>query len=109
MDPLRLEEFDSHTYAVGFCTGSLSLVDLVYRWNHRPDGWFWEDVARRLIRQEAPSLRPLVGFDCEKDVFCAYGSDREALVELGERMSALLRDPERIRRMFPPRWLSFLN
>lgn len=108
MEPLRLEEFDSGTYAVGFCTGSLALVDLVYRWNHKPDGYFYEDVARRLIRREAPGLRPLVEFDCEPDVFCAYGPDKDALLELAERMAAVLRDPERIRRMFPPRWLPFL-
>ncbi|MGR6999786.1 immunity 51 family protein [Yinghuangia aomiensis] len=55
------------------------------------NGYGWEGVARSAVRSRAPELGGRFAYDCEADMFVAYGTDREALRKLG----ALLRDAYR--------------
>src|SRR4051812_22465691 len=57
-------------------------------------GYSWEGVARHLL--EAGDLGERVGLDPEGSMFCAYGTDREALVSLGESLAAAFHDPARL-------------
>ena len=59
-------------------------------------GYAWETVARHMIAEDASDLDDRIGFDPEASMFCAYGSDREALHQLGERLAAVFRDPARL-------------
>ncbi|MFD0598119.1 Imm51 family immunity protein [Catellatospora coxensis] len=48
---------------------------------------------------EATALDGRFDYDPEGGMFCAYGTDRAALEELGARMAAVANDPDRIRAL----------
>jgi hypothetical protein len=66
---------------------------------HEPNGEFWNGVTSYLLATSAKSLRGRFDTDPEAGMFVAYGSDRGALVALGERLSALANDPDAIRAL----------
>ena len=51
-----------------------------------------EAVARQVIRADAPHLEGCVGFDSEGSLFTAYGSDRDALIELATQLKRVCAD-----------------
>lgn len=55
-------------------------------------GYAWAAVARHLVEHEAPGLASRLGFDPEGSMFCAYGTDRAALADLGARLARLFHD-----------------
>jgi hypothetical protein len=54
-------------------------------------GYAWEGIARHVIERD--ELEGRLGLDPESSMFCAYGTDREALEALGKRLAALFHDP----------------
>lgn len=62
-------------------------------------GYAWQGVADAVVRLRAPHLRDLVRFDPEGSMFCAYGTDRAALVALGGLLAALVADPAALAEM----------
>ncbi len=57
-------------------------------------GYDWEAIARQVIRAMAPDLEGRVRFDPEGSMFTAYGSDRDALLELAAKMQQVLADKQ---------------
>ncbi|KXK58398.1 hypothetical protein AWW66_30000 [Micromonospora rosaria] len=99
MRPMRLIEPSPGTYSLLLDAGTTDVDDVVEELGHEPHGYFWEGVARVLVGTEAPTLEGRFSYDPEGSMFCAYGTDRDALAELAARMSAVATDPERIRQV----------
>ena len=59
-------------------------------------GYAWEAVARHIMNAVAPELAGRFGLDPESSMFCAYGSDREALTLLGGYLARIFHDPAQI-------------
>jgi hypothetical protein len=59
---------------------------------HEATGYFWQDVARYLVANEAPGLADRLEYDPEADMFEAIG-DRASLLRLSEVMHPVLTDP----------------
>lgn len=57
-------------------------------------GYSWEGIARHLAAQGGLDQR--LGFDPESSMFCAYGTDREALEQLGAQLAPLFHDAARL-------------
>lgn len=53
-------------------------------------------MAKWLIRTQVPQVEGRVRFDPEGSMFCAYGTDREALEILGAAMADVANSPERV-------------
>ncbi|MEY9211491.1 Imm51 family immunity protein [Thermobifida halotolerans] len=73
--------------------------ELIKQLGHEPNGYFWEGVARFLVRTEVNTLEGRFSYDPEAGMFCAYGNDRTALQELGALMSVVARDGDRMRKL----------
>ena len=58
-----------------------------------PNGSGWADVALQVIRTRAPALEGRLGMDPEAGTFVAYGSDLEALEQLGALLHEAFHDP----------------
>lgn len=52
-------------------------------------GYAWEGIARYVTEVMAPELAHRFGLDPEASMFCAYGSDRGALEQLGKQLSTM--------------------
>ena len=61
-------------------------------------GFGWEAVARQVL-VDHPALEDRVAFDPEPDRFCAYGPEREPLVQLGALLAALFHAPDALRAL----------
>lgn len=61
----------------------------------RGPGYGWERVARKLAREEG--ILDRLSFDPEASMFCAFGTDREALVALRALLDPLLEDETKLR------------
>jgi hypothetical protein len=59
---------------------------------HEGGGYGWHGVADALIRLKAPKLKK-VKFDPEGSMFVAFGTDREAIVQLAKLMKEAMSDP----------------
>ena len=99
MSPLTIVETSPGNYSLLLHAGTTAVDDLVERLGHEPGGYFWEGVARFLVRSEAPELKGRLSYDPEASMFCAYGGDREALERLGNLMSAVAADGDRMRQL----------
>ena len=66
-------------------------------------GFGWEAVARRVL-EDHPAIEDRVAFDPEPEQFCAYGPEREPLVQLGALLAALFHAPDALRALLgePP-------
>lgn len=62
---------------------------------HEPNGYGWEAIASQVVR-ETPALAGRLAFDPEGSMFCAYGTDRAALEQLGRALAELYGDPEKL-------------
>ncbi|MFC0529684.1 Imm51 family immunity protein [Phytohabitans kaempferiae] len=99
MHPLKLVETAPGKYSLLLNAGSTEADEVIEELGHEPNGYFWEGIARLVVQDEAPALAGRFGYDPEGGMFCAYGTDRAALEELGARMGALASDPERTREL----------
>ncbi|RMI32732.1 Imm51 family immunity protein [Nocardia stercoris] len=63
---------------------------------HEGGGYDWDSVARTVVRLEIPAVGDRIGFDPEAGMFCAYGTDEEALRTLGARLAEVFHDPQRL-------------
>ncbi|GAA1752852.1 Imm51 family immunity protein [Luedemannella helvata] len=97
MAATKLIELDPGKYSLLLDAGSTQVDDIVADLGHEPNGYFWAGVARRLVATEVQHLDGRFGYDPEAGMFCAYGTDREALAELGGLLDAVASDGERIR------------
>ncbi|RKS79883.1 immunity protein 51 of polymorphic toxin system [Actinomadura pelletieri DSM 43383] len=97
MTPLRLVETRSGKFSLLLDAGTTKVDGLVAQLGHEPNGYFWEGVARFLVKTEAPDLDGRFSYDPEAGMFCAYGEDRAALQELAEVMLAVIADGDRMR------------
>jgi hypothetical protein len=92
MHPLKMVETTPGNYSLLLDAGSTEVDELIEDLGHEPNGYFWEGVARLIIQNDAPTLADRLAYDPEGGMFCAYGTDRAALEELGARMSTLASD-----------------
>jgi hypothetical protein len=97
--PLKLVETTPGKFSLLLDAGTTPVDQLVEQLGHEPNGYFWAGVARLLVRTKAPQLDGRFGYDPEAGMFCAYGSDRAALADLGKLMAAVATDPERMRTL----------
>ncbi|MEV6971711.1 Imm51 family immunity protein [Hamadaea sp. NPDC051192] len=97
MHPLKLVETTPGKYSLLLNAGSTAVDELIEELGHEPNGYFWEGVAQLVVRNDAPDLAGRLAYDPEGGMFCAYGTDRAALEDLGARMSALANDPDGMR------------
>jgi immunity protein 51 of polymorphic toxin system len=97
--PLKLIEAKPGNFSLILNAGTTKVDAMVGELGHEPSGYFWAGVAEALVSTENPALGPRLAYDCEADMFCAYGQDRAALEELGARMAAVATDADRLRRL----------
>ncbi|MFC5180582.1 Imm51 family immunity protein [Actinomadura harenae] len=96
MTSVRLIETSPGSFSLLLDAGTNQVDELVEQRGHEPNGYFWEGVARFLVTTEAPSLQDRVSYDPEGSMFCAYGTDRPALEELGTLLTDLATTPTRM-------------
>jgi hypothetical protein len=56
-------------------------------------------VAQWIVQTEAPSLAGRFEYNSEAGMFCAEGTDRAALEELGKRLAPYVNDAEKVRAL----------
>ncbi|GAA3954217.1 hypothetical protein GCM10023085_40890 [Actinomadura viridis] len=99
MTPLKLIETTPGAFSLLLNAGTTQVDELVEHLGHEPNGSFWEGVARFLVSTEAENLEGRFSYDPEGGMFCAYGNDRTALQDLGDLMSIVARDGDRMRKL----------
>jgi hypothetical protein len=99
MTLLTLIEIAPGQFSLLLDAGTTPVDDLVEELGHEPNGYFWEGVAQVLVSTEAQTLEGRFAYDPEGGMFCAHGTDRSALEELGARMHVVATDGERMRRL----------
>jgi hypothetical protein len=91
--PLILFEYDHEpgTYCLMLSDGECGDV---FEANGRDStGYGWADVALQVIRTRAPELEARLEMDPEAGTFVAFGSDLEALQQLGTLLHEAAHDP----------------
>jgi hypothetical protein len=99
MGPLKLIETKPGRFSLLLNAGYTDVDGLIEELGHTPNGYFWEGVARLLVRTKASELDGRFSYDPEAGMFCAYGEDRGALEELGRLMAAVATDGARMRTL----------
>ncbi|MFC4052956.1 Imm51 family immunity protein [Actinomadura syzygii] len=99
MKPLKLFETTPGNFSLLLDAGTTQVDETVQELGHEPNGYFWEGVAQFLVSTEAKTLDGRFSYDPEAGMFCAYGTDRDALQELGDLMSAIAADADRMRAL----------
>jgi hypothetical protein len=99
MHPLRLIETTPGRFSLLLVAGMTQVDELIEKLGHEPNGYFWEGVAQLLVRTQAPELGGRFEYDPEGGMFCAHGSDRPALANLGALMAAVATDGARVRKL----------
>ncbi|GIH28420.1 hypothetical protein Aph01nite_67300 [Acrocarpospora phusangensis] len=99
MRPLKLVETTPGNYSLLLNAGTTEVDGVIEELGHEPNGYFWEGVAQLLVSIEVPDLESRFDYDPEAGMFCAYGTDRQALEELARRMAAVATDPDRVRQL----------
>ncbi|MGS2620068.1 Imm51 family immunity protein [Micromonospora sp. LZ34] len=96
---MELIELPPGKYYLTLDAGTTDVDDVVEELGHEPNGYFWEGIAQLIVTNEAPGLAGRFSYDPEGGMFCAHGSDRDALEELAIRMTAVATDAQRVRRL----------
>lgn len=94
--PLILFEYDHEPgkYCLMLSDDPMIEHEELFEANGRePSGYGWADVALQVIRTRAPALEARLGMDPEAGTFVAYGSDLEALQQLGALLHEAFHDP----------------
>ncbi|XBB68218.1 Imm51 family immunity protein [Nocardioides sp. WV_118_6] len=93
MEPLRLIETTPGNWSLLLTAGTAPAAEeAVMAAGHEPNGYFWEGVAQRVVAEQASGLAERLRYDPEGDMFVAYGTDRDALADLGTRMAVVAGD-----------------
>jgi hypothetical protein len=91
--PCKLTEGSSGQYSLLFY--ELDTTAAVFEAQHHlPNGYAWEGVVRVLLAERSPESLDRFNIDSEADMFCAYGTDPEALREVGRAISDAVADHE---------------
>lgn len=96
MKPLKLVETDPGRHSLLLDAGSTPADRVVAGLGREPHGYFWDAMAHWLIRTRVPAVADRVRFDSEGGMFCAYGTDQEALVLLGTALAEVANGPEQV-------------
>lgn len=64
------------------------------------NGYDWESLATVFLEEKEPHLIDIVDFDSEASVFCAYSSDKEALIEFILKFKDACENKELIEDLF---------
>jgi hypothetical protein len=100
MEPLRLFEAIPGSWSLILSEGDVvAMFDVVEKLGHSPNGYFWEGVAKMVVRQSAPDLEEVVDYDSEAGMFCARAPDKEALARLGGLMAPIVTSAKRLRML----------
>ncbi|GLY33587.1 Imm51 family immunity protein [Kineosporia sp. NBRC 101731] len=96
MDPLKLIETSPGNFSLIMNAGDTPADVVVGESGHEPNGYFWDGMAKWLVRTQVPEVEGRVKFDPEAGMFCAYGPDREALAVLGTALAAVVNAPDQL-------------
>jgi len=96
---MKLVETTPGNFSLLLNAGSTPVDELVERLGRVPNGYFWEGVAQLLVKAEAPALEGRFSYDPEGGMFCAHGTDREALEALAALMQPVTEEDDRMRRL----------
>lgn len=96
MTPLKLIETGPGKYSLLLDAGTTPADDVVDELGHEPNGYFWDGLAQWLIQTRVPEVADRLRFDSEGGMFCAYGTDREALTVLGDALAAVVNAPDQV-------------
>ena len=99
VDPLRLIETAPGDYSLLLDAGTTEVDGVIEGLGHEPNGYFWEGVAHFLVSTAAPALESRFAYDSEGGMFCAHGTDRQALEDLAALMAAVATDPDRMHQL----------
>jgi hypothetical protein len=99
MKPLSLIETTPGKFSLLLNAGTTAVDDTIEELGHEPNGYFWEGIASLLVSANAPELASRFDYDPEAGMFCAYGTDREALQKLGELMAPVANDPAALQEL----------
>lgn len=80
---------DSYSLTLPIETVHEKIFEIVETAGFEPNGYFWE----RFVHYISPKLAEQVNFDSEAGMFCAYGTDRDALLALQTQIEAVVQDP----------------
>ena len=95
----KLIETSPGKYSLLLNAGTTDVDTVVEELGHEPNGYFWAAVARLLVSTEAPALEGRFSYDPEAGMFCAYGTDRGALEELGKLVAVVASDAGQARKI----------
>jgi hypothetical protein len=62
-------------------------------------GYAWAGIARMLVDQELPDSKQDINFDPEAGMFCAYGTNRQALESLATVMREVFHNHQRLQEL----------
>lgn len=99
--PLFLMEYDHKPghYALILSDDHMVTHEALFeRQDREANGYGWTDTVLGVVREQAPDLLDRLDFDPEAGTFCAYGSDREALEQLGQIVHRLFHDAALLER-----------
>lgn len=99
MNPLKLVETTTGNFSLLLNAGTTKVDALIEQLGHEPNGYFWEGVAQYLVSTKAQALEGRFSYDPEAGMFCAYGTERAALEELGTLMNAVAADEDRMQQL----------
>ncbi|MBB5868937.1 hypothetical protein F4553_002316 [Allocatelliglobosispora scoriae] len=97
LDPLKLFEYDhkpGHFSLLLTDSSMIASTEAFEAAGFEGGGYSWAGVAKTAIEVHAPHLDGRMGFDPEAGMFVAYGTDPEALRELGLLLRRALGEPE---------------
>lgn len=60
-------------------------------------GYDWESVVKYHIQTHRKDLSEKINFDPEGSMFCAYGTDKEALIEVGKIIDNYIENLDELR------------
>ena len=86
----RLIETTPDQFSLLLNTGGLTLDHVAEEFGHEANGYFWEGIAETVVMTKARRLAGRFDYDCESSMFCARGSDRQALTELQKLMADVM-------------------
>jgi len=96
MTPLKIVETSPGKLSLLLDVGSTKVEAAIAEHGHEGNGYFWEGIAQLLVATEAHALEGRFAYDPEASMFCAYGTDRAALEELGALMADVANRPDRL-------------
>ena len=94
MKPFKLTETSPGKFSL-LLTEFSPASDVFEKACHEGGGYSWEAVARQVVEGH-PGLAQRLSFDPESSMFCAYGTDKAALEQLGAELAVLFHDPAKL-------------